>query len=311
MYKETVRAVVTDVCHSVMSYGFKWIILNIFVTRDALAELMTFEISTWFYGDEKDQWYEFTDRKVHGSNPTSASELPYSRLGRPDSIQALVLSSGDMATRHPKVPMFQFYLGLYGLAALFCLLGYIYAWIDWALRNRSTGRPAVTHISTSDTVSSHVDSNGEIATCALAVDIPVQDQQQAFEEKHTTEAPPLDECLNGNGKMEESSPATEEQKKSWNERRRERRQRYKREKLQKQMQREEEKRLLSLEESQNEDSMNSEADLSADEEDFSDFVREILQAHEMCSRRESIQVTDLDDKLCNASIHVVERVCNR
>ncbi|OON23413.1 hypothetical protein X801_00674, partial [Opisthorchis viverrini] len=202
--------------------------------------------------------------------------------------------------------MYLFYLGLYGLAALFCLLGYIFAWIDWALGNRSRRRLAVTQNSTPRTVSSHLDSNGEIATCAPAVDIPVQEQQQAFEEKNTTEAPPPDECLYGNGKMEEYSPTTDEQKKSWNERRRERRQRYKREKLQKQMQREEEKRLLSLEESQNEDSMNSEADLSAGEADFSELLKEILQAHEMCSRRESIQVTDLDDKLCNASIHVVE-----
>ncbi|KAG5452702.1 hypothetical protein CSKR_102129 [Clonorchis sinensis] len=34
---------------------------------------------------------EFTDRKVRGSNPTSASRLPLSRLGRPGSIPALVL----------------------------------------------------------------------------------------------------------------------------------------------------------------------------------------------------------------------------
>ncbi|TGZ66530.1 hypothetical protein CRM22_005285 [Opisthorchis felineus] len=202
--------------------------------------------------------------------------------------------------------MFQFYLGLYGLAALFCLLGYIYAWIDWALGNRTRVRPAVIHTSTPGTVSSHVDSNGEIATCAPAVDIPVQEPQQAFKEKHTTEAPPLDEFLYINDQMEGSSSTTEEQQKSWNERRRERRQRYKREKLQNQIQREREKRLLALEESQNEDSMNSEADLSAGEAEFSEILKEILQAHEMCSRRESIQVTDLDDKLCSASIHVVE-----
>ncbi|KER23521.1 hypothetical protein T265_08604 [Opisthorchis viverrini] len=36
---------------------------------------------------------EFTDRKVRGSNPTSATRLPLSRLGQPDSIPALVLPS--------------------------------------------------------------------------------------------------------------------------------------------------------------------------------------------------------------------------
>ncbi|KER24495.1 hypothetical protein T265_07860 [Opisthorchis viverrini] len=36
---------------------------------------------------------EFTDRKVRGSNPTSASRLPLSRFGQPGSIPAFVLSS--------------------------------------------------------------------------------------------------------------------------------------------------------------------------------------------------------------------------
>ncbi|KER20302.1 hypothetical protein T265_11111 [Opisthorchis viverrini] len=45
---------------------------------------------------------EFTDRKVRGSNPTSASRLPLSRLGRPGSIPALVLPSCGMAARHRK-----------------------------------------------------------------------------------------------------------------------------------------------------------------------------------------------------------------
>ncbi|KER32128.1 hypothetical protein T265_12856, partial [Opisthorchis viverrini] len=48
---------------------------------------------------------EFTDRKVRGSNPTSASRLPQSRLGRPGSIPALVLPSGGMAARHRKDAM--------------------------------------------------------------------------------------------------------------------------------------------------------------------------------------------------------------
>ncbi|KAG5449469.1 Interferon regulatory factor 4 [Clonorchis sinensis] len=45
---------------------------------------------------------EFTDRKVRGSNPTSTSRLPLSRLGQPGSIPALVLPSSGMAARHRK-----------------------------------------------------------------------------------------------------------------------------------------------------------------------------------------------------------------
>ncbi|KER33353.1 hypothetical protein T265_00679 [Opisthorchis viverrini] len=45
---------------------------------------------------------EFTDRKVRGSNPTSASRLPLSRLEQPGNIPALVQPSGGMAARHQK-----------------------------------------------------------------------------------------------------------------------------------------------------------------------------------------------------------------
>ncbi|GAA55779.1 Ras-related GTP-binding protein D, partial [Clonorchis sinensis] len=45
---------------------------------------------------------EFTDRKVRGSNPTSNSRLPLSRLGQPGSIAALVLPSDGMAVWHRK-----------------------------------------------------------------------------------------------------------------------------------------------------------------------------------------------------------------
>ncbi|KER23452.1 hypothetical protein T265_08671 [Opisthorchis viverrini] len=41
--------------------------------------------------------------KVRGSNPTFASRLPLSKLGRPGSIPALLLPSGGMAVRHRKV----------------------------------------------------------------------------------------------------------------------------------------------------------------------------------------------------------------
>ncbi|KER27701.1 hypothetical protein T265_05327 [Opisthorchis viverrini] len=48
------------------------------------------------------KWLErqFTDRKVHDSNPTSNSRLPLSRLGQPGSVPALVLPSGSMAAWH-------------------------------------------------------------------------------------------------------------------------------------------------------------------------------------------------------------------
>ncbi|KAG5441187.1 hypothetical protein CSKR_102396 [Clonorchis sinensis] len=45
---------------------------------------------------------EFTDQKVRGSNPTSASRLPLSRIDQPGSIPALVQPSGGMAVRHRK-----------------------------------------------------------------------------------------------------------------------------------------------------------------------------------------------------------------
>ncbi|KAG5445635.1 hypothetical protein CSKR_104834 [Clonorchis sinensis] len=51
---------------------------------------------------ETAQWLEreFTDRKIRGSNPTSASQLPLSRLGRPGGIPSLMLPSGGMAPIH-------------------------------------------------------------------------------------------------------------------------------------------------------------------------------------------------------------------
>ncbi|KER32952.1 LOW QUALITY PROTEIN: hypothetical protein T265_12705, partial [Opisthorchis viverrini] len=45
---------------------------------------------------------EYTDRKVRGSNPTSASRLLLSRLEQSDSIPALVPPSGGMTARHRK-----------------------------------------------------------------------------------------------------------------------------------------------------------------------------------------------------------------
>ncbi|KAG5451119.1 hypothetical protein CSKR_106637 [Clonorchis sinensis] len=53
-------------------------------------------------GGEMTPWLEgkFTDRKVRGSNPTSASRLPLSRLGQPDSILAPVLLLDGIAAGH-------------------------------------------------------------------------------------------------------------------------------------------------------------------------------------------------------------------
>ncbi|KER26134.1 LOW QUALITY PROTEIN: hypothetical protein T265_14065 [Opisthorchis viverrini] len=61
-------------------------------------------VTDTFSGSETTQRLErkFTDRKVRGSNPTSACRLPLSRLGHPGSIPALVLSPCDMASRHRK-----------------------------------------------------------------------------------------------------------------------------------------------------------------------------------------------------------------
>ncbi|KER20930.1 hypothetical protein T265_15213, partial [Opisthorchis viverrini] len=45
---------------------------------------------------------EFTDRKVYGSNPNCASQLPLSTLGQPGSIPILVQPSGGIAVSHRK-----------------------------------------------------------------------------------------------------------------------------------------------------------------------------------------------------------------
>ncbi|KAG5453448.1 TAR DNA-binding protein 43 [Clonorchis sinensis] len=52
----------------------------------------------------KARWLKWSerDRKVRGSNPTSASRLPLSRLGQPGSIPALVFPSGGKATKRQK-----------------------------------------------------------------------------------------------------------------------------------------------------------------------------------------------------------------
>ncbi|KER31074.1 hypothetical protein T265_02636 [Opisthorchis viverrini] len=44
--------------------------------------------------------HKFSDRKVRGSNPTSASRLSLSRLGQSGNIPDLVLLSGGMAAKY-------------------------------------------------------------------------------------------------------------------------------------------------------------------------------------------------------------------
>ncbi|KAG5441825.1 hypothetical protein CSKR_100691 [Clonorchis sinensis] len=56
---------------------------------------------------------ELTDRKIRGSNLTSASRLLMSRLGQPGSSPALVLPSGGMAGRHRKGVTAEQFLVLY------------------------------------------------------------------------------------------------------------------------------------------------------------------------------------------------------
>ncbi|KAG5442752.1 hypothetical protein CSKR_104249 [Clonorchis sinensis] len=69
---------------------------------DVLMTLLC--IASAFVGARWPNWLEpeFTDRKGRGSNRTSASRLPPSRLGQLDSIPALVQPSGGMAARHRK-----------------------------------------------------------------------------------------------------------------------------------------------------------------------------------------------------------------
>ncbi|KAG5441776.1 Transmembrane protein 222 [Clonorchis sinensis] len=57
---------------------------------------------SWLQSSEMTYWLEreFTGRKVRGSNQTSASHFPLSRLWQPCSITALVLPSDGLTARH-------------------------------------------------------------------------------------------------------------------------------------------------------------------------------------------------------------------
>ncbi|KAG5445103.1 hypothetical protein CSKR_104003, partial [Clonorchis sinensis] len=71
--------------------------VTMLMTEDNFTALLT-SAGTW------PKWLEceFTDQKICGSNPISASRLPLSRLGQPGSIPVLVLPSGGMTVRHRK-----------------------------------------------------------------------------------------------------------------------------------------------------------------------------------------------------------------
>ncbi|KER26486.1 hypothetical protein T265_13986, partial [Opisthorchis viverrini] len=85
---------------------------SMFPSSDVAARLQLNDTTRWPKGLER----EFTNRKVHGSNPTSASQFPLSRLGQPGSIPALVQPLSGMAlndflnatTKNAKLPLVPF-----------------------------------------------------------------------------------------------------------------------------------------------------------------------------------------------------------
>ncbi|KER23951.1 LOW QUALITY PROTEIN: hypothetical protein T265_14533 [Opisthorchis viverrini] len=72
-------------------------------------------VTTYHFGGDArwPKWLEreFTDRKVRGSNRTSASRLPLFRLGQPGSSPVLMQPSGDMAVRYRRVLQLNDHLG--------------------------------------------------------------------------------------------------------------------------------------------------------------------------------------------------------
>ncbi|KER26353.1 hypothetical protein T265_06398 [Opisthorchis viverrini] len=67
------------------------IICNIDNTRCHHRAVIGITVTLFSFVDKIAQWMEreFTNRKVCGSNPTSASRIPLSRPGQPGSIPAL------------------------------------------------------------------------------------------------------------------------------------------------------------------------------------------------------------------------------
>ncbi|KER20099.1 hypothetical protein T265_15392, partial [Opisthorchis viverrini] len=83
-----------DINYPYACFRFHVLILSIFSSIDNMT-LIGVRCLKWLE-------CEFTDQNICGSNPTSASRLPLSRLGQPGSIPALVQPSGDMTVWHRK-----------------------------------------------------------------------------------------------------------------------------------------------------------------------------------------------------------------
>ncbi|KAG5453992.1 hypothetical protein CSKR_102097 [Clonorchis sinensis] len=99
-----------NVLHQAAPY-FSWIVFYMYLPncleyphKTAKSCRSLFRLLLWSLWARWSKWLEreFTDRKARGSNPTSASRLPLSRLGQPGSIPALVLPPRSMAARHQK-----------------------------------------------------------------------------------------------------------------------------------------------------------------------------------------------------------------
>lgn len=197
--------------------------------------------------------------------------------------------------------MLQFYLGLYGFAALLCLLGYLYAWVDWQLslrRQRATALPCIPPSATPTVGKTkearHIVRFGN-TTQALVSQYDLTKPEEAVQRAGRVEC-----------STEDSKPTISmEDKNSWNKRRVERRQRYK-----------EEKHAISKATSTSLSENLKDTDVFqtvSSPDDSNDSSRplipaEILAEHEMCSRRESVQVTDLDEKPHTSPLCHVERL---
>ncbi|KAF7233354.1 hypothetical protein EG68_11580 [Paragonimus skrjabini miyazakii] len=205
--------------------------------------------------------------------------------------------------------MLQYYLGVYGV--IVCVIGYIYALVEWHLRNRRYTM-AIEHqpIENNPQTIRSVCSNSSERSC----------QPDATEEKKSHEHEDIEAVVSNIGEtdknkeqvnvspMEKASETSADQHKSWNERRTERRKRYKEEKSHSRILAANMELLTPVEEAMT----FSEDDCKPDDlQDISQYLslentkfqtfEEMMAAHQLCSRRESVQVTDLDERLQVAS----------
>ncbi|CAH8433331.1 unnamed protein product [Dicrocoelium dendriticum] len=199
--------------------------------------------------------------------------------------------------------MLQFYLGLYGFAAFLCLLGYVYALVDWQLklrRQRASGSASIPSSSVTPIVEKtkaarHIVRFGNTTQELISEKNPMEPEESVQQDE-------CHECPS----IENASSLSMERQHSWNKRRAERRQRYKEEKhtMPKVA-------LTPLSEGLKDIDVMSQTESSRDELSAtvgSQIPPEILAEHEMCSRRESVQVTDLDEKFHTLLLNPVERL---